>query len=115
MHGRCSAFVSMGQPLDKLEVLVLGGTWSEYPSEYQEEYVRDIYYAANTFFEPRKERLSLEEEQKINETTQPHIIGLTLETRPDTITLDEIARFRRFGCTRLQLGVQHKRPYSQEM
>ena len=107
MQGRCSAFVSMGQPLDKLEVLVLGGTWSEYPPEYQEEYVRDIYYAANTFFVPRKERLSLEEEQKINETTQPHIIGLTLETRPDTITLDEIARFRRFGCTRLQLGVQH--------
>ena len=35
------------------------------------------------------------------------VIGLTLETRPDTITLDEIKRMRCFGCTRVQLGVQH--------
>ena len=35
------------------------------------------------------------------------IIGLTLETRPDTITVEELRRFRRYGCTRVQLGVQH--------
>ena len=50
---------------------------------------------------------SLEEEIKINENSNIHIIGLTLETRPDTITLDEIKTFRKYNCTRIQLGVQH--------
>jgi len=34
--------------VDKIEVLVLGGTWSFYPVAYQEEFIRDIYYAANS-------------------------------------------------------------------
>ena len=109
MHARLEQYVSMGMDIDKLEVLVLGGTWSEYPKEYQEEFIRDIYYAANCFLNPRIERYSIEKEQNLNEKTPniPHIIGLTLETRPDTITLDEIIRLRRFGCTRVQLGIQH--------
>jgi ELP3 family radical SAM enzyme/protein acetyltransferase len=52
-------------------------------------------------------RLSLEEEIKINETTDVRIIGLTMETRPDHITADEIKLLRRMNCTRVQIGVQH--------
>ena len=51
--------------------------------------------------------LSLEDEITLNETSKIHIIGLTLETRPDEITLNEIKEFRRYNCTRVQLGVQH--------
>jgi hypothetical protein len=70
--------------------------------------VRDLFYGANTFWQRTKRaRLSLLEEQSINETAQCKIIGLTLETRPDTIDADELRRLRRYGCTRLQLGVQH--------
>ena len=98
----------MGHTIDKLEVLVLGGTFSEYPNEYQKEFVRDIYYAANTsIYSNRKERFPLETEMLLNESAQIRIIGLTLETRPDTITLQEIAKFRSFGCTRVQMGLQH--------
>ncbi|GAB5354336.1 hypothetical protein AAMO2058_000110000 [Amorphochlora amoebiformis] len=98
-----------GHPIDKIEILVLGGTWSEYPQEYQEEFLRDIFWSANTFFEaePKREKRSLPEEQKINETTKARIIGLTLETRPDTVDAKEIERFRYYGCTRVQLGIQH--------
>ena len=48
----------------------------------------------------------MEEEQAINDyvTEGANVIGLTLETRPDTITLKEIQKMRRFGCTRIQLG-----------
>ena len=105
---RISQYLRMGHTIDKLEVLVLGGTFSEYPNEYQIEFVRDIYYAANTaIYSNRKERFPLETEMLLNESAQIRVIGLTLETRPDTITLQEIAKFRSFGCTRIQMGLQH--------
>ena len=77
----------IGHPVDKLEVLVLGGTWESYPEEYREGFIRDLFYAANTFFDdlPKREKYSLPKEQLINESTKVKIIGLTLETRPDTI------------------------------
>ena len=105
---RASSLEACGQYIDKLEILVLGGTWSHYPIEYQEEFIRDIYYAANIFYS-RLERLklSLEDEIKLNEKAKCRIIGLTLETRPDCINKREIIRFRKYNCTRVQLGVQH--------
>ena len=67
----------------------------------------------NIYFdsEPKRPKKTLEEEIEINETSQIHIIGLTLETRPDTINIEEIANFRRYNCTRIQLGVQHTNNY----
>ena len=50
---------------------------------------------------------SLEEEKLINESTVVKIIGLTLETRPDQINETTIKQFLNYGCTRIQLGVQH--------
>ena len=50
---------------------------------------------------------SLEEEIKINETTRCRIIGITIETRPDYVTKKSIRDYRRWGVTRVQLGVQH--------
>ena len=99
----------MGHSADKLEIIVLGGTWSEYPEEYQEKFITEIYYAANVFLNIHKrEMLSLEEEIYINENeSNIHIIGLTLETRPDYITKEEIERFIEYGVTRVQLGIQH--------
>ena len=107
MNSRISSLINMGHIPDKLEIIVLGGTWSEYPRNYQDRFITDLYYAANSYFDTNRPKLSLEEEIEINETAKIHIIGLTLETRPDTITLEEIANFRRYNCTRIQLGVQH--------
>lgn len=109
MNARITSLIAMGHIADKLEVIVLGGTWSEYPRQYQDRFITEIYYAANTYFElePKRQMLGLQEELTLNECALVHIIGLTLETRPDTITLDEIRNFRRYNCTRIQLGVQH--------
>ena len=107
---RAATLVGNGHPLDKVELLVLGGTWASYQHAYQEAFVRDLFYAANTFWHrgtDKRPRRSLAEEQAENESGCVKIIGLTLETRPDTITADELRRLRRFGCTRVQLGVQH--------
>jgi ELP3 family radical SAM enzyme/protein acetyltransferase len=107
MNSRMNTLLMNGHIIDKLEILVLGGTWCSYPKEYQYEFIRDIYYSANIFMKEKRIKKSLEEEIKINENTEVHIIGLTLETRPDTINMNEIIIFRNYGCTRVQLGIQH--------
>jgi ELP3 family radical SAM enzyme/protein acetyltransferase len=110
MWDRMSALMLCGLKIDKLEVMVLGGTWGSYPEDYRTEFIRDLYYAANTFFDDmdnKRERLSLEEEITLNMTLIVRIIGLTLETRPDYITARELELFRKYNCTRVQIGVQH--------
>jgi ELP3 family radical SAM enzyme/protein acetyltransferase len=116
---RARVLAKQGHPVDKVEIIVLGGTWSSYPRDYQEEWCRDMFYAANTFSEQdarlaaepyiasTRERKSLLEEQGINEKANTKIIGVTLETRPDHINKFELRRLRRYGCTRVQIGVQH--------
>lgn len=110
-NDRVSSLVAIGHPADKVELLVLGGTWESYPSSYRESFIRDLFYAANCFFlnqsGARREPLSLLEEQLANETAICKVIGLTLETRPDTIHPEMLVGLRQLGCTRVQLGVQH--------
>ena len=114
-YDRATTYSLNGHNVDKIELIILGGTWSSYPHDYQETFIRDLYFAANTFYlknsEKKRERLTLLEEQKLNESSLCHIIGLTLETRPDSINLEEIKRFNRFGVTRVQLGIQHTDNY----
>jgi ELP3 family radical SAM enzyme/protein acetyltransferase len=105
---RVDALVSIGHPADKVELLVLGGTWESYPEVYRERFIRDLYYAANTYFEKkRRVPMSLLDEQTMNESAECKLIGLTLETRPDTINRDMLVKLRQLGCTRVQIGVQH--------
>jgi ELP3 family radical SAM enzyme/protein acetyltransferase len=69
-----------------------------------------LFYAANTIFDDRtklRSPKSLQEEVLLNENASCHIIGLTIETRPDKITKPELRRFRSYGVTRIQMGVQH--------
>ena len=95
---RAAQLAQNGHPVDKIEVIVLGGTWASYPHAYQEDFCRDLFYAANTFYERKKRgRATLAGEQAMNEGAQCKIIGLTLETRPDTINAAEVRRLRRYG------------------
>lgn len=107
-NSRVSTLIDIGHNIDKIELLILGGTWCSYPVQYQEKFITELYYAANVYYDiDKRPILTLEEEMELNEKATLHIIGLTLETRPDTITLEEIKRFRRYNATRIQLGVQH--------
>jgi ELP3 family radical SAM enzyme/protein acetyltransferase len=99
---------SNGHTIDKVEFRVLGGTFSCYDHAVADEFVRDLYYAANTYYEERgRPRGSIEEEQLKNVTAKVHVVGLGVETRPDEIKPAEIVRFRRYGITRVEIGVQH--------
>jgi ELP3 family radical SAM enzyme/protein acetyltransferase len=104
---RIGQYIANGHYGDKGEFIILGGTWSNYDKEYQVEFMRDLYYACNVFFDrTRLERYSLDREKKINETSLFKVVGLTIETRPDMITIEEIKRYIDYGVTRVQIGVQ---------
>jgi ELP3 family radical SAM enzyme/protein acetyltransferase len=90
----------------KWEVIFSGGTWESYSIEYREQVMNDIYWAANTYNNDRPIK-SLEDEIKENETATHRIIGMTIETRPDNITPENIRDYRRWNVTRVQIGVQH--------
>ncbi len=107
IYDRADALDSCGHAVDKIEILVLGGTWDHYPLEYQTEFIRDIYYSINNLTTRGGMKLSLDQEIKYSQTSPKRIIGLTLETRPDCITLKQIKKLRNFNVTRLQIGVQH--------
>ncbi|MBI5304659.1 MAG: tRNA uridine(34) 5-carboxymethylaminomethyl modification radical SAM/GNAT enzyme Elp3 [Chloroflexi bacterium] len=98
---RLESFETNGHATDKIELLVLGGTWSAYPPHYQEKFVRRLFDALNGV-----ESATLEEAQRRNENAEHRAVGLVLETRPDYITLDEVRRLRWLGATKVQLGIQ---------
>ncbi|TAK97028.1 tRNA uridine(34) 5-carboxymethylaminomethyl modification radical SAM/GNAT enzyme Elp3 [Patescibacteria group bacterium] len=101
-----------GHQTDKVELIVMGGTFSALPKAYQQKFVAECFRACNDY--PKRitcnaKRIvsdNLSGEQKRNEKAKHRIIGLTLETRPDYIDEKEIVNFRALGCTRVELGVQ---------
>ncbi|MFA6603472.1 MAG: tRNA uridine(34) 5-carboxymethylaminomethyl modification radical SAM/GNAT enzyme Elp3 [Patescibacteria group bacterium] len=104
---RLRALQGNGHPSDKIELIVKGGTWSAYPWQYQQWFIKRCFDACNNFGGTvRRSPRTLAAAQVINETATHRVIGLTLETRPDRITPTEIVRLRELGCTRVELGVQ---------
>ena len=165
---RLQALHQMGHSTDKVELIVLGGTWSDYPEGYQYWFIKELFRALNdwpnspSYIQERldwytsfglqntEEALSsfvaeqqaavfddtatynqafhklydtsqphqsawsqmqstydeLVEQQHVNETAAARVVGLVIETRPDTITPDNLRMFRQLGCTKIQIGIQ---------
>mgnify|MGYP001109087293 CR=1 FL=1 len=99
--GRIAAMSRLGHNVDKIELLILGGTWSSYSEEYQAWFVRRCLDAMNGV-----EAATLEEAQRLNENAACRNVGLVIETRPDCITPQEVRRLRWLGVTKVQLGLQ---------
>ena len=105
--GRIDAFESIGHDTSKVELLILGGTWSAYGQDYREWFVRRCFDAMNSYRDPGYvTSSSLEEAQQSNVLSAHRNVGLVVETRPDWITPDEIRHMRRLGVTKVQIGVQ---------
>jgi elongator complex protein 3 len=91
----------MGHPTDKIEMIIMGGTFLSYPAEYQFKFIKDCYDALNGTISG-----NLKEAQKINENARHRCVGLCIETRPDWCREQDIYRMIEFGATRVELGVQ---------
>ncbi|MBP7875664.1 tRNA uridine(34) 5-carboxymethylaminomethyl modification radical SAM/GNAT enzyme Elp3 [Candidatus Woesebacteria bacterium] len=178
-YSRLEALASIGHVVDKVEIIVLGGTWSYYPESYQIWFISECFQALNDWSENtdgRQTRITayqnllsrltaaggtplsenpisnelqvaqhvikgsdvrrgsynhqvstmyvgpekrvgldllqsknwsdLEEAQQKNETAKARCVGLSLETRPDAISQEEVIKLRRLGCTKTQIGIQ---------
>lgn len=101
VEARLRMFRVMGHPTDKVELIVMGGTFLASPIEYQYSFIQGCYDALNG-----ADSASLQEAKRINETAFHRCVGLCLETRPDWCGRPEIARMLEFGITRVELGVQ---------
>jgi len=168
---RLQALYQMGHSTDKVELIVLGGTWSDYPEGYQYWFIKELFRALNEWpnapqhiqehlnwytsfgLQNSEEALSsfvaeqqtavlddtatynqafhklydasqphqnawsqmqstydqLVEQQHSNETAAARVVGLVIETRPDTITPENLRMFRQLGCTKIQIGIQSTR------
>lgn len=125
VRNRLASLVATGHHPSKVELIVIGGTFSFLPQRYATNYLRQMYGALNESIANetidtgtekglfrvvhRKQKPkfgSLAEEIEKNETAPHRCVGLTLETRPDYITENELKYFRKVGCTRVELGVQ---------
>ena len=168
---RLQALHQMGHSTDKVELIVLGGTWSDYPESYQYWFIKELFRALNEWpnapqhiqerlnwytsfgLQNSEEALSsfvaeqqaavfddtttynqafhklydaskphqsawlqmqstydeLVEQQHVNEAAATRVVGLVIETRPDTITPDNLRMFRQLGCTKIQIGIQSTR------
>jgi elongator complex protein 3 len=170
---RLKVLTNMGHVTDKIELIVLGGTWSDYPEPYQIWFVAEMFRALNEAgFDTRealdqrlgfyrklglsnkKEKLlefvgekqqevdsgvltynqavaelycgnaawqsiaalqvagldELSRQQQANEQAAHRVVGLVIETRPDTVTAANLGLLRRLGCTKIQMGIQSLNP-----
>ncbi|GAB4480641.1 MAG: tRNA uridine(34) 5-carboxymethylaminomethyl modification radical SAM/GNAT enzyme Elp3 [Anaerolineales bacterium] len=98
---RMQALVEVGHPTDKIELLILGGTWSAYRRDYQQWFIHRCFDAMNEVATP-----TLTEAFSLNETASHRNVGLVIETRPDEITPQEILWLRQLGVTKVQMGAQ---------
>jgi elongator complex protein 3 len=112
---RLTQLENLGHPTDKIELLILGGTWSSYRRDYQEWFVARCFEAMNVFKHEGHESdkgnsevsaVNLPELQAKNESAPHRNVGLVIETRPDEITPDELRWLRHLGVTKVQLGAQ---------
>ncbi len=103
IESRIKAFQAMHHPTDKIELIIMGGNFTEYSREYKYSFVKACYDALN-----EKKSKTLEQAKKINETAQHRCVALCIESRPDTIlnNKNSVAELLEFGCTRVELGVQ---------
>ncbi len=98
---RLKALSDMGHPTDKVELIVMGGTFLSTPPDYQYRFIKGCYDALNG-----RESATLDEAKRTNQTARRRCVGLCIETRPDWCRQADIDRMLEFGATRVELGVQ---------
>ena len=98
---RLKTLAEMGHAQDKIELIVMGGTFLSYPRDYQYQFIKSCYDALNGIAS-----MSLEKAREFNENAKHRCVGLCVETRPDFCGEEEIRSMLDFGTTRVELGVQ---------
>ncbi len=92
---------AIGHRTDKVDLIIMGGTFTSRPLEYQEWFVKRCFDAMNG-----QESEDIESSHSINEDAKARCVGLTVETRPDWFGSDQVEHSLMLGATKVELGVQ---------
>ncbi len=104
---RLRQYEALGYRPSKVDVIIMGGTFTALPEWYQEWFITSVFEAFNRYPEGRVEPLpSLREAHLRNETADIRVVGLTFETRPDHVSERTVSRMLYLGGTRVEIGVQ---------
>ncbi len=98
---RITQLEAIGHITDKIDLIIMGGTFTCREEDYQIWFVKRCFDAMNG-----KEAPDLRTAQEWNETAEHRCVGLTVETRPDIFDDAQIERSLMLGATRVELGVQ---------
>jgi elongator complex protein 3 len=109
VHARLEQFELLGHRVDKVELIVMGGTMTARTPEYQEQFVSRCIESMNTYpgGTAAAESRDVDTVQAENETSAIRCVAITFETRPDWCRREHVDRILRLGVTKVELGVQH--------
>lgn len=109
VHARLEQFELLGHRVDKVELIVMGGTMTARTPEYQEEFVSRCIEAMNTYpGGPAADQVrDISSVETDNETSGIRCVAITFETRPDWCRREHVDRMLHLGVTKVELGVQH--------
>jgi elongator complex protein 3 len=99
---RIEQLKAIGHKVDKVELVIMGGTFPSTPQKYQENFVKQCIDAIT-----ETDSSSLKEAKKVAETSRIHNVGITVETRPDWAKKEHVDHMLSMGVTRVELGVQN--------
>ena len=98
---RLKQYNLMGHPTDKIQLIIIGGTFLALEKSYKQNFIQNLFNALND----SKSKI-LEEAKKTNETATNRCVGLVIETRPDFCTKPHINEMLGYGTTMVEIGVQ---------
>ncbi len=102
VRSRIDQLIAIGHAVDKIELIIMGGTFPATPPEYQQWFIQRCLDGISG-----KESTSLQEAKATAETSKPRNVGITVETRPDWAKQPHIDAMLEMGVTRIELGVQN--------
>ena len=102
VKNRVQQLRAIGHIVDKVELIVMGGTFPSTPIEYQETFIKGCLDSIT-----EQKSSSLEQAKTNAETSRIRNVGITVETRPDWAKREHLDHMLRMGVTRVELGVQN--------
>ena len=100
-RGRVDQLKALGHSVDKVEYIIMGGTFMSLPEDYRDGFISQLHNALSGYHTN-----DVDEAVEAGEMSNIKCVGITIETRPDYCLDSHLSSMLRYGCTRLEIGVQ---------
>ena len=100
-RGRVEQIKSLGHSVDKVEYIIMGGTFMSLPQDYRDNFIAQLHNALSGY-----QTSNVDEAVMAGEQSSIKCVGITIETRPDYCLDQHLSSMLKYGCTRLEIGVQ---------